>query len=261
MKRLYFTLGWMAAIFLLAAIATKAFGVTPTGGTITVTARTNTTALVQISTHPTAVDSVFICYIRVTGAADTIFVALTDTVVTSKLVSGLPPGLNANFFLLTRQGAGGPSAISNKETETIYGPEIEATPNTNLMELVEQLVRAVSWRMTSILNTFTLSGTAASDSTGHYKKWKRNTVIINARQAGDSVKVMMYTFYGYRDMTQAGATVGFVSSGDSLNINAPGTHALRLSGYDAPAMYFKFQSYSGNGKDDSLTVYLDRKRN
>ena len=232
----------------------------PTGGAATFSVRTNTSVLAQITTAPTAVDSVFICYIK-KGTTDTSFVSQIDSVTSTKLVTNLQPGLNAYFFLLIRQGAGGKTALSSKTDLTLYGPEIEQTPNTNALELTEKLVRAVSWRPASVLETFVLNGTAAQDSSGHYKKWKRNSLIVKATQGGDSVKVMVYTFYGYRDMTQTGATVGFVSSGDSLNVNKQGTFLMRLSGSDATAMYFKFQAYSGNGKNDSLSVYLDRKRN
>ncbi len=232
----------------------------PTGGVIMTTVRTNQTILVQPTTAPTAVDSVFICYFA--GAStDTTFAALIDTVTTAKLLTGLNPAKQYIVFLLSRQGAGAATALSDKDTVIVYGPEIEQNPNSVLMHSSEQIIRALSWRPTSVLTTFTINGASDADSSGQYIPYKSNSLIVKATQAGDSVNVTLYTFYGQRTMTQTGATVGFTSSQDSLNITAPGTFGKTLTlNLAAPVMYFKLQAYTGNGKNTAIEIYLTRDR-
>jgi hypothetical protein len=242
------------------ALAFPAYAADPDGGEITTTAISNTSILVQITTAPSAVDSVFVCYFR--GAeTDTTFAAQIDTVTTNKSLNNLDPSVTYTVFLLVRQGAGGPSDISDKDEVTTYGPEIESNPNRTELNHVERVIRATSWRPGSVLETFTLSGSAASDSSGQYLPWKHNSIIVKATQAGDSVKAMLYTWYGRREMTQKGTDTGFASSVDSLNITGQGIFAKTLqSELAAPAMYFKLQTYTGNGKNAAFELYLSRER-
>lgn len=237
-----------------------AFAADPDGGAITATVRTNTTAMIQITTAPDAVDSVFVCHIA-EGSTDTTFDALIDTVTTSKLITGLRPASVNYWFLLTRQGAGGPTALSDIDTLTQYGPEIELIPTTLALTATEKMVRAVSWRPDTIYETFTVNGTSGVDSTGHYRAWKNNSLTVKATQAGDSVKVMAYIAYGHREMTQTGATFGFAAYEDSLNISSVGTFRKTLTAnLAAGTMYIKFQGYTGNGKNAAIEVQLIRDR-
>lgn len=258
MRRFCFATSIMWVIIL--AFVNAAWSAAPTGGVITTNVRTNTDVLVQVTTAPTAVDSVFVCYIKI-GGADTVFTAQIDSVTKAKVVTSQPPGLNAAYFLLVRQGAGGKTAISNKDTMIVYGPEIEAAPNTNAMRLNEKMVRAVSWRPLSILTTFTVNGSTGSDSTGHYNLWKNNAFVFSATQAGDSVKAMAYFAFGYREMSQAGATFGFSAYSDSVNITGPGIFRKTITTSTAfGVMYIKFAGYVGNGKNAAIEVYAIRDR-
>lgn len=257
MRRTLFFAGIMIVLFPILAWGTTP---PPTGGVITTIVRTNTTVMVQVTTAPTAVDSVFICTM-VAGSSDTSFVAQIDSVTKAKLVTGQSPGVARIFFLLSRQGAGGKTAISDKDTVTVYGPEIEATPKTNALSLIEQMIRAVSWRPNSVLTTFTVNGATGADSTGEYYLWKNNAFVFKSSQAGDSVKVMAYFAYGYRDMTQAGATFGFAAYTDSLNITGPGVFRKMLTTSTVfGVMYVKFQGYAGNGKNAAIEAYAIRDR-
>lgn len=256
MRRLFL---FMAILVFLPVISWAA---APTGGVITTTVRTNTTVLVQVTTAPTAVDSVFICRIKI-GGTDTIYIAQIDSVTKAKVISSEPPGLNAAYFLRVNQGtkAAGKTAISDKDTVTVFGPEIEAMPATNANRLIEKVIRAVSWRPTTVTETFTVNGATGADSSGHYNAWKSNGIVVVATQAGDSVKTMLYTFYGHRDMTQTGETAGFVSSQDSLNISSIGTFGKTLTlNLATSVMYFKLQGYAGNGKNSAIEIYLTRDR-
>ena len=240
--------------------ATISWAANPSGGVITTTVRTNTTALIRVTTAPTAVDSVHICYI---SGSDTLYAAKIDTTTTNKVISGFSPGTTKTFFLLVNQGtrAAGKAAISDKDTVTFYSPGIEATPNTNISQLTEQMIRAVSWRPTSVLTAFTVNGPTGADSTGHYNLWKNNAFVFKASQAGDSVKVMAYFAYGYRDMTQTGDTFGFTAYADSININAPGIFRKMLTTSTLfGMMYIKFDGWSGNGKNAAIEVYSIRDR-
>lgn len=253
----------LMALIIIAGIVVAwaaAFAADPDGGAITATVRTNTTAMIQITTAPDAVDSVFICHIA-EGSTDTTFDALIDTVTTAKLITGLRPASVNYWFLLTRQGAGGPTALSDIDTLTQYGPEIELIPTTLALTATEKMVRAVSWRPDTIYETFTVNGTSGVDSTGHYRAWKNNSLTVKATQAGDSVKVMAYVFYGNRTMTQTGETFGFTSSADSLNISSEGVFGKTLQlNLAAPVLYVRFNGYAGNGKNTAIEVYLNRDR-
>jgi len=229
------------------------------GGAITTTVRSNTQVLIQITTLPTGgVDSVYVC--RMTyGGSDTSFVATIDSVTTNKMITGQSPNLHAIYFLKVCGNAG--YTISDKDTVTVYPPEIGETVNSATESYVERVIRAISWRPISVLNTFTLDGSAATDSSAVYEPWKTNSVIITATQAGDSVKTIFYVHYGYRVMTQTGEWVGFCAKSESLNVSSAGTWGMTLlQSLNAPSMYYSFGSYEGNGKNASLRVDLKRDR-
>jgi len=257
MKKTWATL-LIAVLFATAALIAHAAD--PYGGRIAATLVSNTSTKVTITTRPAAVDSVFVCRV-VSGTSDTLFVAQIDTTTSSVTVTGLNPGETNYWFLLTRQGAGGPTALSDIDTLTQYGPEIEAYPNATALHLVESMIRAVSWRPSNILTTFTVNGATGADSTGHYRPWNNHSITVKASQAGDSVKVMAYIAYGKRLMTQTGATFGFGAYTDSLNIYDAGTFTKTLTANTAfETMYIKFAGYTGNGKNTAIEVEYVRDR-
>ena len=217
------------AILLIAVLlAAAVYAADPDGGKITSSVLTNTSVRIAITSHPDAVDSVFVCRIAI-GGTDTIFVAQIDTVTTTSTITGEPPGLNAAYFLLVRQGAGGPSAISDKDTLQIYGPEIERDPSAREFHIAEKMIRAVSWRPYNVLDEFTVNGATSEDSSGVYSLWKNNSFVFTATQDGDSVKAMVYFSFGHRNMTQKGTTIGFTAYTDSLNITSGGTFRKTLT--------------------------------
>lgn len=259
----------MTILLLVLAIAgatPSAMAANPSAGAISVTVLTNQTLTVAITTAPAAVDSVFLC--RFIGSAtDTLFVAEVDTTDTSVSVTDEVPGRTSTYFLVAR--GSGKTALSAKSTITMYGPETEYIPATKndrdamarTLFLTEKVIRAVSWRPSTVLETFKLDGAAATDSSGHYTPWKNNSIVAIATQAGDSVATMLYVHYGYRVMTQTGATKGFSAAVDSLNITGPGTFTKTLTANTAlPTMYFTFGSYAGNGHDAEVELFLTRER-
>lgn len=254
------------ACVLMFVTASVAWGAAPTGGAISITQMSNTAYTITIDTAPANIDTLYRCTL---AGSDTTFAAtLSDTTATSVAVTGVDPLTAITTFLLVR-GEDGKTAISDKETFTMYGPEIEYYPinrNDQLaydrnLHLTEQVIRAVSWRPNSLLSTFTLDGTTGADSSAVYTPWKNNAIVVHATQDGDSVKVKLYTYYGYRTMTQTGATVGYVSSVDSLDINATGVFFKTLTpNIAAPAMYYTLKAYADNGKDTEIQIYLTRDR-
>jgi hypothetical protein len=253
-----YTLTLFAAGVLLAA--NMAYAGNPTGGAISATPHTNTAVRIAITTAPTAVDSVFICKFDA-GSADTTFVSLVDSTAATYIISGQSPNSTAYWFLLTRQGAGEKTALSAKDTVTTYGPEIEATPGASALHLVEKMIRAVSWRPSTVYTTFTINGPTGADSTGHYRPWKAHGITVKASQAGDSVNVMAYIAYGKRDMKQTGETFGFAAYSDSLNITGPGVFRKTLTANVASeTMYIKFAGYNDNGKNAAIEIEYVRDR-
>jgi hypothetical protein len=252
-----------ATILCLILWTTSAFAAL-SGGTITTSVVTNTQVLIKITTNPSSttggIDTVYVCHIKI-GGTDTTFAAIIDSVIVTKLITGMSPNYQAAWFLLVRDTTG-KTAISDKDTVTVYSPEKESGQFDTKMFGTEQVITATSWRPYSLTSAFTINGSAGADSSAHYTPWKNNSLIVSSSQAGDSVKVMLYTWYGYRDMSsQTGATVGFASSKDSLNISGEGVFAKTLTpNMAAPVMYFKLQGYAGNGKNSSLQIYLTRDR-
>lgn len=231
----------------------------PTGGVITTTVRTNTTALVQVTTAPTAVDSVFICYFA-GSSTDTTFAATADSTTTNQLLSSLNPGKRYIVFLLVRQGAGELTALSDKDTITVYPPEIETAPASNVLASISKLFTATSWKPTALTESFTLNGTSAVDSTGVIELFKNTSFLVKTSQAGDSTKVMGYIHYGYRQTTQTGSWVEYALK-DSVNVSAPGGTLKVLSGHPPGAQcYIRWNSYAGNGKNTALEAYAIRER-
>lgn len=232
------------------------------GGVITTTARTNTTVLVQITTHPSGgvvADSVNICKLLI-GGTDTTFITTCDTLTTAKVLTSQIPAQQAIYFLLVR-GVAGLTAISDKDTVTVYGPEIESDATDNEVAYNEKMIRATSWRPTSVLETFTINGSTGKDSTAIYTPWDYNAVTVDASQAGDSVKVMLYVCYGSRTMTQIGATQGFTAAAESLNVSTEGIFGKTFTSHvAAPSMYFRLNGYAGNGKNTSVVIWLNRRR-
>lgn len=262
MKHLYIMAALVIALMMCGDVVWAA---APTGGAISITQDTNIAYTISIDTAPANIDTLYRCTL---SGSDTTFVAISDTTAESVEVTGISPGTAITTFLLVR-GEDGKTAISDKETFTMYGPETEyipATKNdrdamTRTLFLIEKVIRAVSWRPSTVLETFTLDGAAATDSSGHYTPWENNSLVAVATQAGDSVATMLYVHYGYRVMTQTGATKGFAAAVDSLNITGPGTFTKTLTANIAlPTMYFTFGSYAGNGHDAEIELFLTRER-
>ena len=227
-------------------------------GVIIAEVRTNATVLIKTTTLPTECDTVYVCYIPI-GSTDTTFVA-SDSTYAIELLSGLTPSLYAAFFKVVRDE--GKTAVSAKDTVRVYSPERESGAADRELNYTERVIRALSWRPTSVIETLTVDGMVGADSSGHYEPWNHNSITVEATQAGDSVKVMLYTWYGHRDMKiQKGITTGFVPSADSLNITGPGIFGKTLTlNMAAPVMYFKLQSYVANGQNTAINIWLTRDR-
>jgi len=253
-KLLFFTILFLT-ILLISRFADSAVN----GGTIVTTVVNNTNVLVQMTTKASTADSVYICRMY-PGSSDTTFLALIDTTIVNRLMSSQVPGRQSIYFVLARDGAGH-TAISDKDTVTVYSPEIGEETSSNIMRKVEKVITATSWRPYNPTESFTLSGSAAKDSSGVYEPWKNNTLVAVASQAGDSVKAIVYITYGYREMTQLGNWIGFTVPLDSLAITSSGVFKKSFTVNLAyPSMYFTFGSYAGNGKNSSIALYLTRDR-
>jgi len=231
-------------------------------GEATIAVRTNTKIFVKITTHPSDVtaDSVYVCRI-VSGSTDTSFVAQTDTLANNLWVTGQVPGQTSDYFLLARKG--GASDISEKTTLTLYPPEYETVPESNVQRDITKLWTATSWRPTNEMTySLTLNGKNVSDSTGVVGIWKTNGVMVVATQAGDSCYSILYVKQAYRERTQTGSWIGNGAAIDSLNITSPGSWFKTFSAVTAaPDMYMSVGSYSNNGKNASYTIYTIRDRN
>jgi hypothetical protein len=248
-------------------LSTAAWGAAPTGGAISITQDSNTAYTITIDTAPANIDTLYHCTL---SGSDTTFVTiLSDTTATSEIeVTGLSPLDSIIAFLLTR-GEDGKTAISDKESFTMYGPEIEYYPSSRNdreaydrdMQMVEQVIRGVSWRPDTLLDTFTIADDGR-DSTAVYTPWKHNSLVAVA--TGDSVKVILRTWYGYRDMTQTGDTYGFAVStaeADTLDLTAAGTFTKTLTENTAyPCMYWTLEGYTDNGHATEVQLWLSRER-
>lgn len=245
-------------------LSTAAWGAAPTGGAISITQDSNTAYTIAIDTAPANIDTLYRCTL---SGSDTTFVTLADTTATSVSVTGIDPLTSIITFLLNR-GEDGKTAISDKETFTMYGPEIEYYPSTRNdqaaydrdLQLTEQVIRAVSWRPDTLLDTFTIADAAGRDSTAVYTPWKNSAII--AKATGDSVKVILRTWHGYREMTQTGDTEGFaVSDADTLDLNEAGTFVKTLTANTAfPSMYWTLEGYTDNGHATEVQLWLSRER-
>ena len=245
----------VASVLLTVALSLTTYiaNAAQTAGVITAQANTNQSALIRFTTAPTLCDSVYYCY------DDTTFAALGDSTMGAKVITGLSPGVDYTFYAVTRNS--GATVVSNKDTVTVYGPEIEEAPNTGVMSKNEKIVRAVSWRPVTVLETFTVNGASGADSSGVYNLWDENSLVLNFTQGGDSVNVMLYTWYGSREMTQTGETHGFVATQDSLNIDAPGTYGISLTpDTGAQCAYWAFGAYGDNGKNTAVEAWLNRRK-
>jgi len=237
------------AIFVTSNVASGA----QTAGAFDLTALTNQSAHIFITTAPTEVDSVYVCY------ADTTFAALGDSATTSYVITGLSPGVAYDFFLVTRDE--GDTKVSASQEVTIYGPEIEVNPTTLNMVDKQPLIQALSWRPATILDSLVVDGASGADSSMVFIPYKTNSVVLNVTSAGDSVNVMGYLWYGERTMTQKGATVGYQVSPDSLNITKAGKFGWTFTrDVGAPAAYLKFEAYGDNGQNTTIDATLNRDR-
>jgi len=246
----------------LLVLAGNAFAAIVTEPVISAEARTNTKVLIKITTLPTAdvsIDSTDVCYFLL-GATDTLFASSITSTTKNKVLTGFTPGKAYAFFVRVRDDTLY-TAISNIDTVTMYYPEIEATPDTKELFLTDLVATATSWRPDEVTTTFTFTDSSGEDSTCIFIPWENNSISVVASQAGDSVNVTLYTRYGYREMTQKGTLYGATLSGDSLNITSPGFFHKTLTANTAyPSMYFYMKSYNPNGKNASLTLYLNRRR-
>lgn len=228
------------------------------GGAITTEVRTNTSVLIKVTTKASTLDSLYICRMY-SGSSDTAFLALIDSTLVNKLLGSQEPGRQSIFFLLARD-ANGRTAISDKDTVTFYGSEIESSPTTKDLYKMERVISATSWRPADTTYTFTISG-ETDDSTGVYIPWKDNSIFVTASQPNDSAKAMLYVVYGNREMTQKGSTYGYIVAKDSLNITGAGNFIKTLTASTAyPSMYFRLEGYKGNGKATTVSIYLTRSR-
>jgi len=258
MKKLWF----FPALLMILLVMSKVVQSSITGGVIETEVRTNTQVLIKITTLPVgtaSVDSNDICYI-LPASSDTTFYSTIDATTRNSIVSDLEPGKQYIFFVRSMDDTGH-TAISDKDTITMYYPEIEEYNASNILHKTEKVITATSWRPYNITESFTLNGTADTDSSAVYEPWKNNALIVFASQDGDSIKTMVYINYGYREMTQLGSWIGFSSPIDSLNITGVGVFNKTLTSNLAyPSMYFTLGSYVDNGANSSITMYLTRDR-
>ncbi len=231
-------------------------------GEATIAVRTNTKIFVTITTHPSDVtaDSVYVCKI-VSGTTDTLYIAQTDTLANNLWVTGQVPGQTSTYFLLARKA--GATDVSETSELTMYPPEYEDPPASNVQREITKLWTATSWRPTNEMTySLTLDGYDVTDSTGVVEIWKTNGVMVVATQAGDSVKAVLYVKQAYRERTQTGSWIGNGAAIDSLNITSPGSFFKTFSAVTAaPDMYMSIGSYTNNGHNASYTIYTIRDRN
>ena len=245
----------IAALILLLTLPGVASGAV-NGGAITGVVNSNTSVTITLTTLASEVDSVIVAKIV---ATDTLYCAVIDSTTVVSTITGIPPNQTGYYFVIGRSG--GLTAYSNYDTLTTHPPDIQDNGSVGKLLWTELVRTATSWQPTTETESFTINGTAATDSSAVYEVWPNNNLLIKTTQAGDSTVFMLYVHYGYREMVQTGSWFGFDTSVDSLAVIAPGTHSKTLTAnVAAPSMYFTLGSYAGNGKNAAVSIELTRSR-